>query len=159
MSRFIERGTVEKLVPKQRRSARNLRIWRIGGRIVFEYEWEGVTKRISLGIGGYVDLASTNWFFRFLIDLFTGGMARRAFALHDIGCQCHDLDKREVDHILNEAMRAAEVPGWMRERIYASVRGSEIRNNWPQPEYKPVLREDGLPGMFAEVTVEVVEAE
>jgi hypothetical protein len=154
---FVARGKVARVKPKERRSARNLPVIWCVEVIVFEYTFRGQRKRATIGLKARGDGASCHWILRLVIDLFTRGMASRAFLLHDILCQSHDIDKIEADFALNEAMRAARFPGWLRGRIYDAVRGSRVRNNWPQADLTPIMRLDGLPGSFVECPIELID--
>jgi hypothetical protein len=153
---FIARGKVARVKPKERRSARNLPvIWRIDP-IIFECTYKGQRKRYTIGLKARGDGASAPWIARLIIDIFTRGMASRAFIIHDVLCQCRDVDKEEADFVLNEAMKAARFPGWLRGWIYKKVRGSEVRNNWPQPGLTAILRADNLPGGYSECPIETL---
>jgi hypothetical protein len=153
---FIAKGKVVRVKPKERRSARNLPVMWCIQPIIFECTYQGVRKRYTIGLKARGDGASAPWIARLIIDIFTRGMASRAFMLHDILCQCRNVDKAEADFVLNEAMKAAHFPGWLRKRIFNSVRSSDVRNNWPQVDLTAQMREDGLPGGFAECPIEVI---
>ncbi|MBD3762481.1 DUF1353 domain-containing protein [Rhizorhabdus sp.] len=156
---FVQRGKLERVKPKERRSDRNLPvIWCIEP-IVFECTYQGRRKRYTIGLKARGDGASAPWIARLIIDIFTRGLASRAFMIHDILCQCRNVEKEEADFVLNEAMKAAHFPGWLRKRIYNSVRGSPVRNNWPQDGLSAILRPDGLPGAFAECPIETLDQE
>ncbi len=156
----IARGKVRILKPKKRRSDRRLPIRSPIETIIVEYEYQGVRKRVTIVPGFWFDGISAHWLIRFWLYLLGGrSKLEPCTALHDLLCQSRCITKAEADHAFNEIMLALKVWSPIRKVMIDAVRGSAVRNNWPQPNLTISHQTaEGWPLFFDQCPIDVIPA-